>query len=111
MNAYGLILEPFIAVNHVAGAGKLAFASNEEEIKNFARECVERLLSANPDAIANAPLLRVDIMRLQSGVWVVNEFESMEALTDKKDFTGKQESNTGTYLDKFWQHDIARIIA
>jgi hypothetical protein len=111
VNAYGLVLDPFIAVNHVVGAGKLAFAKNDAQIIEFAQECVARLLLANPNAIANAPLLRVDIMRMQNGVWVVNEFESIEALTDKKDITGQQESKTATYLIGFWKHDIARVIA
>ena len=50
-------------------------------------------------------------MRMQNGEWVVIEFESFEALTDKKDFTGTQESLMATYLISFWKIDIARVIA
>jgi hypothetical protein len=111
MNDYGLDLLPFTAVNHVAGTGKLAFARDEAQVIEFAQECVARLLSANPNAVAYAPLLRVDIMRMQNGTWVVNEFESLEALTDKRDYNGKQESLTAAYLINFWKCDIGRVIA
>jgi len=111
MNDYGIELLPFTAVNHVAGTGKLAFAKDEAQVIAFAKECVVRLLSANPNAVAYAPILRVDIMRMQNGTWVVNEFESLEALTAKKDHTGDQENKTSTYLVNFWKCDIARIIA
>jgi hypothetical protein len=50
-------------------------------------------------------------MRLQNGEWVVNEFESLEALTDKRNITGSQESKTATYLGSFWKLDIARMVA
>jgi hypothetical protein len=98
-------------VNHVAASGKLAFARDDDQILEFAKQCAARFLSANPNAVANAPLLRIDIMRMQNGVWVVNEIESLEALTDKKDFTGEQENKTSTYLVEFWIHDIGRVIA
>ena len=83
----------------------------KNKIIEFAQACVIQLLSANRDAIADAPILRVDIMRLQNGEWVVNEFESLEALTDKKDITGSQESQTATYLGNFWKLDFARMVA
>ena len=84
----------------------------KNKIIEFAQACVIQLLLANDrDAIADAPILRVDIMRLQNGEWVVNEFESLEALTDKKDSTGSQESQTATYLGNFWKLDIARMVA
>ena len=73
----------------------------KNKIIEFAQACVIQLLSANRDAIADAPILRVDIMRLQNGEWVVNEFESLEAVTDKRDITGSQESKTATYLGNF----------
>ena len=84
----------------------------KNKIIEFAQACVIQLLSANRDAIADAPILRVDIMRLQNGEWVVNEFESLEAVTDKRrDITGSQESKTATYLGNFWKLDIARMVA
>ncbi len=110
-NDYGLELEPYIAVNHISAAGKLSFEKDEKKIIEFAQACVNKLLSANHNAIADAPILRVDIMRLQNGEWVVNEFESLEALTDKRDITGSQESRTATYLGNFWKLDIARMVA
>ncbi len=110
MNDYGLYLKPYVAVNHVVGPGKLAFARDDEEVIQFAQKCAVRLIGANPDSVAYAPLLRVDIMRIQSGEWVVNEFESLEALTDKRDITGVQESLTATYLLSFWKTDIARVL-
>ena len=63
---------------------RLVFEEDESKLISFARKSVERLLAADPDAVAYSPLLRVDIMRMQDGRWVVNEFESLEALTDKK---------------------------
>ena len=104
-------LKPYVAVNHVTAAGRLSFEKDCKKIIAFAQACVKKLLSANPNAIADAPILRVDIMRLQNGEWVVNEFESLEALTDKKDITGSQESQTATYLGNFWKLDIARMVA
>jgi hypothetical protein len=96
----------------VAAPKRLAFSQDDEELIAFARRCVGRLINANPNnSVACAPLLRVDIMRLQSGEWVVNEFESLEALTDKADYTGEQENLTASYLLCFWKIDIARVLA
>jgi hypothetical protein len=95
----------------VAGSKRLVFAEDDTEVIEFARKCIARLIAANPNSVAYSPLLRVDIMRMQNGEWVVNEFESLEALTDKIDFTGTQESLMASYLINFWKIDIARVIA
>ena len=111
INDYGLVLGPYIAVNHVNAQGRLAFALDEREVIKFAEKCVARLIEANTNSVAYAPLLRVDIMRMQNGEWVVNEFESLESLTDIRDNTGQQESLTATYLVEFWKRDIARVLS
>ena len=111
MNDYGMNFAPFICDNHVKGKRRLVFAEGEEEkVVAFAVSAIAELQASNPGAVAYAPLLRVDIMRMQDGRWVVNEFESLEAMSSKKDGTGNHDSNLSTYLETFWVHELTRII-
>ena len=111
MNDYGLEdIEPYVCANHVKANFRLVFEDDESKLISFAKRCVERLLAADLDAVAYAPFLRVDIMRMQDGRWVVNEFESLEALTDKKDGTGIQDSKTATYCLNFWKCELQRML-
>ena len=111
MNDYGLDdIDPYVCINHVKANFRLVFEEDESKLISFARRSVERMLAADPDAVAYSPLLRVDIMRMQDGRWVVNEFESLEALTDKKDGSGIQENLTATYLSNFWKCELQRML-
>jgi len=112
LNDYGLeIIKPYVCINHVEANYRLVFEEDERKLIAFAKRCVERLLAADPDAVAYAPILRVDIMRMQDGRWVVNEFESLEALTDhKKDGTGTQDNQTQTYFQTFWNYELQRML-
>ena len=60
------------------------------------------------------PVFRVDVMRMQNGKYVVNEFESLEALvlsgaigSLKRDI---EDNKTQNFLLEFWKEEIIRIL-
>ena len=72
-----------------------------KELFGFAETAVQRLCQMCAGAIGNF-LVRVDIMKMSSGKWVVNEFESFEAV-----YVSSSPSTCATvqkYLDDFWKN-------
>ena len=76
-------------------------------LKDFAEDAVRRLEIAVP-ALQSSSMLRVDIMSLQCGRLVVNEFESLEA-----GFSGqaKDEVETQEFLRNFWVGELRKVVA
>ena len=63
---------------------------------------MQELVKVLPGTIVSG-IVRVDIMCLNSGWWVVNEFESYEAITYNK---GDRECDTQSFLNSFWESKI-----
>jgi hypothetical protein len=77
--------------------------SSKPELLVFAEEAVRYLEASAPSCIANG-LLRVDIMQRRDGSLIVNEFESLEALFDKK------EDCTQSFLASFWLSECIKML-
>lgn len=88
--------------------------NRENDLIGFAVHAKRRLKEALPASLC-MPILRVDIMIMQSGQLVVNEFESLEAMTDVAPQqtqlnTGRADPNTDAkvniFLEQFWAATI-----
>lgn len=77
--------------------------ANDTAIFSFAEESLHMLSLKLPGTISNM-LVRVDVMCLADGRFVVNEFESFEAA-----YWGSKETATSEFLIRFWQQIIADV--
>jgi hypothetical protein len=71
----------------------------------FAEEAV-RLFELNKRECISSFILRVDIMQLADGSFVVNEFESHEAGFASSD---KNEMKTQMFLYEFWLKELRKL--
>ena len=60
------------------------------------------------------PVFRIDIMRLQNGKLVVNEFESLEAMIQSGTIgsakRASEDSRSETFMHAFWESELSRIL-
>lgn len=89
--------------NH-SKAGKGRSFADKKSIEEFAQRAADALKSACPASITDM-LFRVDVMQLSSDKFVVNEFESFEALA-----CGSRGNDMAVcpFLVKFWSGQIER---
>jgi hypothetical protein len=81
----------------------------EEEIKSFCCQIIEQLKKTYPDFLLQ-PMLRIDVMQTRDGKLVVNEMESLDALTSAKGRGGeKGDLNLNSMLRQFWLSYFGRV--
>ena len=94
----------FIA--HIGSPKGTAFGC-PSDLLSFAENSIKLLRRNCPHSITDG-LVRVDIMMNVDGVFVVNEFESLEAIYYGKDI--EEESIVKTFLIKYWYKKIEKFI-
>ncbi len=104
--------EPFLCFNpHPKGK---AFVSRYDRrpLFEFAKRA-KRMYETNVSAHVH-PVFRVDIMRLQRGKFVVNEFESLEALilsgASGPLQCAKEDNRTEQFLERFWELHLTLLL-
>ncbi len=104
--------EPFLCTNpHPKGT---AFVNRHDHrrLYEFAKRA-KQLYEENVSAHVH-PVFRVDIMRLQRGKFVVNEFESLEALIQSGAIgplnRAKQDTRTQQFLERFWYSQLTILL-
>ena len=106
----------YFAKNHVVGKGK-GF-NKDYDCFEFAAKAVQAL-SQHRDFYCFAPLVRVDIMRMQCGRLVINELESLEALyahsmqrqPDNHYCSRETTRLFQAFLGRFWISKIDQLIS
>ena len=106
--------KPFLCTNPHESSEGHAFINTYDRSELFrfakhAKDVYERNIGP-----LTYPLIRVDIMRLQNGKFVVNEFESLEAqvcsATLGQAKRAAQDALTEKFLQQFWELELDRIV-
>jgi hypothetical protein len=113
-----MIPSAFFAHNHIKPSLHKAFSLNYDLI-GFARAAKTRLQAAIPGSFVASPYTRVDIFRTQLGKLVVNEFESLEAMTEatkQADANGPQLANDiidgslNKFKVEYWTDKLVQLL-
>ena len=105
----------YFSKNHVRMIGK-SFNGHQDCFK-FAANAVQ-VLSQQITFFCFSPLVRVDIMRMQSGKLVINELESLEGLfahtkqrqPDAHYFSSESTRCFEAFLNRFWTSKMSQLI-
>ena len=103
-------VQPFLCVNPKRTEGRSFFANTDVlEFAKRAKRKYEELVSP-----LTYPVFRIDVMRLQNGKLVANEFESLEAMIDSGSRGAArkayEDAHSETFIQCFWESELTRII-
>ena len=107
-------LEPFLCVHpHEASDGR-AFDNKYHHNEVFAFAKLAKRMYEEHVSHLTYPVFRIDIMRLQNGKMVVNEFESLEAMISSATLGNAkrafEDSRSETFMQAFWESELSRIL-
>ena len=107
-------LEPFLCINPRESSDGRAFDNKYQHSGVFAFAKLAKRMYEEYVSPLTYPVFRIDIMRLQNGEMVVNEFESLEAMIHSGTLgTAKraiEDSRSETFIQAFWQSELTRIL-
>jgi len=108
------VREPFLCVNPRPASIATSFVSQYDytPLYEFAKRAKAMYESSVSDLVY--PVLRVDIMRMQNGRYVVNEFESLlgsiESAARGHEKKSAEDASTAQFLELFWVDELRCII-
>jgi len=108
------VKEPFLCVNPRPATIATSFVSQYDHtpLYQFAKRAKAIYESSVSDLVY--PVLRMDIMRMQNGRYVVNEFESLlgsiESAARGNEKKSAEDSSTAQFLELFWVDELRCII-
>ena len=106
--------KPFLCVHPRETSDGYAFIDKYDRTKLFEFAKHAKAMYEKNIGPLTYPLFRVDIMRLQNGKIVVNEFESLEAQVYSATFgqakRAIEDAHTETFLADFWELELDRIL-
>ena len=108
------VKDPFLCVNPRPASGSTSFVSQYDHtpLYEFAKRA-KALYAASVSSLLY-PVLRVDIMRMQNGRFVVNEFESLlgyiESAARGHESKSAEDSSTTQFLIVFWVDELCSIL-
>ena len=81
--------------------------ASHEALFRFAEAAVKSLSQRSPGTIVDG-LVRVDIMETDKGNWVVNEFESLEAIYEPPSRDACIVASVNSFLINYWCQVLKR---
>jgi len=95
-------------LNQHQSAKGIPFVANAfDGLREFAQSAVLKLKRECAGSLCDF-IIRVDIMSREDGSFVVNEYESFEAIFYSNDFA--LESTTQEFIRRFWSSTVKRIV-
>ena len=103
-------LQPFLCIHpKPSSEGRAFFSADVLEFAKLAKRKYEEFVSP-----LTYPVFRVDIMRLQNGKLVVNEFESLEAMIQSGSNghakRAYEDARSENFVQSFWESELTRIL-
>ena len=111
----GIEREPFLCTHPHEPSDGYAFIEKYDRTKLFQFAKHAKAIYEAKIGPLTYPLFRVDVMRLQNGKLVVNEFESLEAQVHSATLgqakKAAQDALTEQFLQEFWELELERIVS
>ncbi len=107
-------LDPFLCIHPHESCEGRAFDDKYHHTEVFAFAKLAKRMYEEYVSPLTYPVFRIDIMRLQNGNMVVNEFESLEAMIHSGTIgsvkRGFEDSRSETFIEEFWEMALSRML-